>query len=409
MSRLFIFNFNRSRRNPYHFLIWILVGLSPLLVLFAVFELALLKAGEAIPISCIADNIGERDESFRFMRRYFDQGLYRFKYCILKEGDPKLIAAGTSRVMQFRSEMFGEYSDEFLNIGGSIQHLRDLHAFAEGADEYPGVQTIILGVEPWWFNRTWRIQAEGGKHFITEKERDDALDWNAHAALFQKFCWMLLGLRGESRAEAMNILSVLDSRESHSFGFFALQHVGAGFRRDGSYDYGLSCSMENKNTYYDREDWPLLDRIDARSGGFEGGGIDREALALFRSSLHLFRERNLDVVCFLPPFSDEVNNALLSSDAHRDWWMDYRELVPLVIEEFGYACIDATSTTALDLTDLSMYDGMHALETFHVRLLERMGEVVTDSPMIREAKRVAPLLYSHADANFWFVPYDAVD
>jgi hypothetical protein len=54
-----------------------------------------------------------------------------------------------------------------------------------------------------------------------------------------------------------------------------------------------------------------------------------------------------------------------------------------------------------------MYDGMHALETFHVHLLERMGQKI-DSPIIKAAGQLAPLLYRNEAANIWFVPYDAL-
>ena len=72
----------------------------------------------------------------------------QYKKELLAKTQPKVIALGSSRVMQFRQHMF---SGEFLNLGGGMESIHD------GIKLIPDIikrkpELIILGLDIWWFN-----------------------------------------------------------------------------------------------------------------------------------------------------------------------------------------------------------------------------------------------------------------
>lgn len=404
MSPSSIFNSRVLRAGCYRAWWIALALLSPWLLAIGAVEGTLWRAGETVPARLAFARLARAPADACFMRQVFDQALYRFKYLGWRARRPAVVALGTSRVMQFRREMFGPDAPEFFNAGGMVQHVRDLEELAADP-RLPAPRTLLLGIELWWFNAPWAAGAERRKHYAQQVLEDDALDGFAHAAVFQRlFRRTLTDPAGEDAfpALARRAWSAGAAERSRRIGWLALRK-GVGFRADGSFRYAETAPSPE---FVDREQPPIPVRIRERQEGYEPvagpspGAVDR----LLRS-LERLQQRGVRVICFFPPFSRAAAAALEESDATRALWSAYRGEFAARIRGTGAALVDASTTDRLGLDDRYLYDGLHPMETFQLALLRAM----LDQPGARAALRADPAaldrILRDPQTNPWFPAY----
>ena len=398
-------NSSSSRMEPYRVFLRGALILSPLIALAVFFELALWRSKEIWPLSRVSREIQAAPDGTLFMRKVFDQGLYRFKYLSLKDRRPAVIALGTSRVMQFRNEMLGAGRNDFFNAGGMIQHLRDLEEFVDTLPRDTSIRTILLGVELWWFNEKWAAEAEPQKNYLTKIGEDDALDGFAHGAVFQKLLWA--SLRGQCSDAGMGLLySAAWPADGESlqrrWGLLALSK-DMGFRKDGSYEYG---SVAPSAEFVDREKPPIEERIRGQMMGYEPvTGLASNEVDRLLGCVKKLSDRGIRVIVFLPPFASGAAAALDESPATRSIWRQYRSELPERIRASGVQIIDASTPAKLGLDDRCMYDGLHGMETLYLTLLKQIAE----DPSARAAlgvdpQRIARILVDKK-TNPWYPRY----
>lgn len=398
-----------ERSAPFRFARRALLWLLPVWLPVVAIEAALWITGETRPIAAVAAAMQAKPDAL-FMRRYFDQGLYRFKDRLIQEREPTVLAVGTSRIMQFREPMFGDAGARFVNAGGMTQHLRDLEALAERLPDLRTVRAILLAVEPWWFNAEWAaIEERGPKSYATSRVRDDAASGFAHAAVWQRILWGTL--RPAARGGGVGSLALLARRPGAAsgarVGLLAVER-DMGFRRDGSMRYpGDIPDPSGAWAFVDREEPPVVERIRGRRHGFEAAAsMDDALVSRFLACVDRIREGGVGLVVFLPPFASDAAAELAASGAHRGAWTDYRERLPALLASRGVPCFVVTSPDALGLDDRCMYDGLHAMETFHVALLRRMADDRVAGPLLQlDASRLDRLL-ANPGTNPWFVSHD---
>jgi hypothetical protein len=95
----------------------------------------------------------------------------------------------------------------------------------------------------------------------------------------------------------------------------------------------------------------------------------RDRLELLEKCLEEFNAKNVLVLGFLPPFSSESGALLQASATHSNLWNQVRSEVPKIFREKNLPFVDASMVNELGLNDAYMIDGIHAAETFHLRLL----------------------------------------
>jgi hypothetical protein len=107
-------------------------------------EVVLWRTGESWPLAKVLGTQGQRRDAL-FLRGLLDQSLYAYKWRAVLERRPRVLALGSSRVMKFRAEMFGEDAADFYNAGGLVTSIEDLEQFVERlpADQTPRVVVRI--------------------------------------------------------------------------------------------------------------------------------------------------------------------------------------------------------------------------------------------------------------------------
>lgn len=391
---------------PYWFSLRALLWALPLGLPVAAFELSLWRAGETTPIGAVCQALADRPGAL-FGRQFFDQGLYRFKWVFLSRQDPEILALGTSRVMQFRRQMFGDRSGAFFNAGGMIQNLRDLEEFVAALPPSARLSCVLLGVEFSWFNERAAAEMELFRSFSKSIRHDAGFDGVAHGQVFQQVLrkgWTSAG-PGPSWSVLAGAWRGGGAADMGAWGFMARnRHMG--FRPDGSFDYGLPAPTDW--TFQDREQPPVLERIRNGTHGFAPvPALSEKRVEQFLGCLQALKARGITVLCFAPPYSPAVAAALETDPGLRKAWLQYRSELPPRIRAAGAVYVDASSPAAMGMDDRCMRDGLHAMETFHVRLLAALAA----DPNAAGAKidaACASRLASDPRANPWFPNYGGV-
>ena len=93
-------------------------------------ELLLWRTGETWSLERVI-TAQERNPHAFFSRDVIDHGTFRYKYLQVLRRHPQILVLGSSRVMQFRAEMFGAQAGDFYNAGGMIHSIEDLNNFLD--------------------------------------------------------------------------------------------------------------------------------------------------------------------------------------------------------------------------------------------------------------------------------------
>jgi len=117
---------------------------------------------------------------------YYESGLRKthseLKFRLYENANPKVVAIGSSRVLQIR----GEYFDEaFVNMGATMQSLYDGIRVVDRLLRYENPPELILfGIDYWWFfnDKSGRLlipnewlDVEGSEFFMVEGQEGDGL------------------------------------------------------------------------------------------------------------------------------------------------------------------------------------------------------------------------------------------
>jgi hypothetical protein len=346
--------FQHRSRGPARLALKVLFFFSPLFLLIGLVELVLWRAGETWTIERVIET-QRRNPSALFMRGILDQGFYRYKFLRFEALRPKVLVLGSSRVMEFRREMFGERGKDFFNAGGLIQDLSDLHAFAENLSPATAPEVVILGLDLWWFNGNKPLL----NGFSSGIHRDAALDWQEHARALRRF---------KSGKGCLSALKAFRA-ENDNIGIEA-RSAAVGFRPDGSMQYNFESPKGTGWKFVDRERPPIAERIRNNSAQFTPtSGASAERIELLGKCLDLLRSKKVLVLGFCPPFSSESAALLQARASQSNLWNEARGQIPKVFQDRNLPFIDASLLADFGTNDSVMIDGIHAAETFHLTLL----------------------------------------
>jgi hypothetical protein len=366
---------------------------SPIIALAALLETMFQVTAESWPMARVAA-YQQRNPRSIFLRGYIDQDFYGYRSRNLAERRPRIVALGSSRVMQFRATMFGADSAAFYNAGGMIQNLQDLQAAAHLLPDSALPAVVFLGVDMWWLNES--VPATPGLQQVLEGNHAPA--WQLRLAAARRMA--------RQPAEAARVLAAAIASPVEGAIGIAARAKGTGFRQDGSYDYNLPIPRDSAGwQFVDRADPPLAPRIRNGTHRFERtAGISARRLDSLRSAVAQLTRRGVLVAGFLPPLASEASALMEAVDGQRRLWREYRTAVPAIFGSMNLPFVDASTPQALGLDDRYMLDGFHAGETFHLHLLRALLE---GSPNLRaRLPNVLPAVERSLAAegtNFWLV------
>lgn len=272
--------------------------------------------------------------------------------------DYEVIALGNSRVMSFREELF--LKNKFYNLGGVIQNLEDYNKFLDLLDEKKYPKVLIVSMDHFFFNDNYSKSKEINlkKNY---KENIKILDFKRIKKIYKD-------LFSKKKNEE---IKKLFKKKSNNIGISAIL-TGNGFRKDGSYYY--KTIIEKKPSVEEKiED--SLERIKNKNKRFEEGKeISQSSLEKVDEFLKKCREKNIEVIGFLPPYSDLVLNKMREEKEKYVYIFSLEEILRKYFEKEGYQLYNFTSIEKNGGKREEIIDGFHGSEVFYLRIFLKMLE-----------------------------------
>lgn len=240
-------------------------------------------------------------------------------------------------------------------VGGVARNYREYLYFLTDLQYKPKV--IILGMDSWIFNDMWNRQfpvltmdmpvmmIERNKIAILKDMMKDFVDhdWD----------WESVG------------------QYPLNYGFNG-RTQNAGFRWDGSYDYGVlyqELTLNNEDRFQD-----TYNRIEKGNGRFEWGDhADRETKEYLEELLAYCRDNGIEVVGFTPPFAPCVYERMVLSGNY-GYLSEINPICGELFEKYGYQYLDYVDAAALGIDDTYFIDGFHGGEAAYAIILKDMAD-----------------------------------
>ncbi len=358
----------------------LLLWLSPILLFVLLIEALLWRIGESWPLKKVIRYQEEHPGAF-YSRGLLDQGTFRYKYLQLVRHRPEIIALGSSRVMQFRSEMFGGQGKSFYNTGGLIHSLDDLQNFFDRLPNEAMPKTIILGVDFWWLNASQRREAFDA--FDVGVDEDGTYRWEGHATAVGEFIRRPVALR---------------DLVTHSFGRWHLREaIGYraqlshhGFRLDGSKRFEIKVPSSS-------EGWKVrLARLNKEVTKIPEGefpfahteGVSLPLLEKLKAQIGALKDKGVSIVAYSPPLLSEWAAGAASAPQQREFWAQYHQMVPELFHSMDVPFWDLQTPADAGGDDRCMRDPYHAHETFDVLVLAKFCEDPRVAALFPEAAAI---------------------
>lgn len=296
------------------------------------------------------------------------------KYGIISRTQPEIIALGTSRSMQFRAPFFKDAT--FYTTGGLGRSVDAMEEIFDriSSDYVPKI--VILAVDWFWFNPN-HSAAKVPSIF----EEDHPLSNRAYlyGSLYREL------LKNENvRAQLVHPEIVARDLVGNrpTIGLMA-GGKNTGFRPDGSFQYG--GEILHPQTTEERFD-QAHQEIQNGTAGFERcDHVDEKRILRLAELITKMRERGAHVIVLLPPFPNEIYQALMESKGHRDFILQFEGSVRDLCAEQNVPFYDFSNMAWLGASDEEAYDGYHASERAYGRIVLQFESDPVIAPYINKA------------------------
>ncbi|SHG57821.1 hypothetical protein SAMN04488109_0913 [Chryseolinea serpens] len=339
--------------------------LKKLILFIAPFSLLLFPLGVLMyskEVFLNVKSVTRSEEKYVFGLAYSEIGR-QFKFLNVQERERfDILALGSSRVMQFRKEMFLQ---RFYNAGGAVQNMEEYESFLRALPTGKLPRLIILGLDQWMFNVDYR---NNYKNPADGQSWTDvtAVDKNVHEKVKTFVVDVFQG-------KVKNILALPGYKV---YGVNAVSETN-GFRNDGSYFYNGAVQklVAHDTSYRDFAFKETMSRISKGCCRFNyGDALDAAALDTLNSLLAFCKAQQIEVIAFLPPFAPTVFQKMKDLGKYGYLKMIYPQISP-VFEKYGYEVYDFSDAMALgSLEGEGMVDGFHGGEVVYSSILVSMIE-----------------------------------
>jgi hypothetical protein len=268
----------------------------------------------------------------------------------------EVIALGSSRVLQFRENMF---ETSFYNAGYTISGVADFVPFLKTIPKEKHPKYLIIGLDQWMFNKNWdEIKTIKNASFWTE-----AFHKNPDIKTIFKTWQDLL-------ASKYSVNMSNHKNEIQLIGLNACVN-NLGFRNDGSMEYGkdIEKKIVNDTTANDYNFNDTFSRIEEERIQFKyANSINPKAISELEKLLIYCKNNQIHVVAFFPPFADAVNKKM--NDTKKFGYRDrlHQRCNPL-FKKYSFELYDYSSLKTIKSNDSEVIDGFHGSEMTYAKML----------------------------------------
>jgi len=270
-----------------------------------------------------------------------------------------VMAIGSSRVLQFRKQMF---TVPYYNAGYTVNAIDDYRAFLEGLPHDKLPRVLLLELDQWMFNDAHCPPKASIKP--TTYWRDAFRFWPVGKDLFTA-SGLLLG--GD-----LSMRMLADKTSPARIGLSAYVN-DAGLRNDGSMNYGQRITSlehtagfqrkEFENTFYRVENGVMLFEYGNHANQGSSAALDR--------LLAYCKTKRISVTGFLPPLPDAVRQKMGQTGKY-GYIAEIDAIAAPVFKRYGFGFYDFGCLETIGGSDREMLDGFHGSEVAAARMLLKM-------------------------------------
>lgn len=288
-----------------------------------------------------------------------NQNTFFYKLELLKAIKPNVVALGSSRVMQFRQEMF---NTSFINTGGAINCISEAEKFVDEMLKLYTPKIVIFGLDDWWFN----------PNSPSSNWKNPELD-SSTKITFEKIIAPYLWLYEEKITLSDYISLLVNKRNMFQskltlnslLGISAIKRE-SGFRSDGSYFYGKMLVTTNVNDYQFKD---TIRRIDSNVDRFEySDTMLKENWDIAMNLMKKLNKIGVKTILFIPPYANSIYSIMNFNNK-------YKYMNEISIQASSENIYDFRNPNKLALTDCFFTDGFHGSEIAYFKLLNQIVEL----------------------------------
>lgn len=356
----------------------LIIYIVPFLVVLVPLLTVVIISGELDDFDRIIQRQNEAEHEMLVGMAYNEQTSY-YKSANANVHKAKIMALGTSRVMQYKEYFFLE---SFYNCGGAVNRNYDGYInFLEciEADSLP--EYIILGMDSWVFNETWIKENQQEYSTIVQNDINKV---GLCKRIFEDY------LRGKWRYS--NFINRYDN-----IGFNGIVK-GTGFMKDGSYYYG--AIYRNPDYNFDKS----YERIENGSLNFRyGNKVAEESVQYLKEFLDYCNKKNIKVIGFIPPYAPAVIEKMEQSSNYEYMGKIADEVEP-IFDEYDFEFYDYIDVSFLECDDTYFVDGFHGSEVVYGKMLVDMCEKGSDLKNMIDAPQLENLIENRYSNLVYFEP-----
>lgn len=271
----------------------------------------------------------------------------------------KIVALGSSRVLQFRENMFNV---PFYNAGYTISKISDFRQFLMSIPKEKYPEYLIIGLDQWMFNHNWDNGSNLRNKDYWKKSFSKTPKFNTYVSVYKNLITAKYGfdvIDNKSPEIRIGLNSIVNNK---------------GFRNDGSIYYGSQIHklMNNDKSANDYKFNDTYNRIKNGNRRFEyGKNLSTTSTKELNEFLSFCKQNNIEVIGVIPPFSDAVYEKMQNSKNY-----DYlnnlsNELIPIFNKyEFEFYYYPAAKNC--NSSDIQFIDGFHGGEVVYSNILIEM-------------------------------------
>lgn len=304
-----------------------------------------------------------------------------YRYLKVKEIEnnptPKVMALGSSRILQFREQMF---SSPFYNAGYTIYSISDFVPFLKNNLKSEKPEVLIINLDQWMFNGNWDS--------LDKKENQKAYQYpvfNTSPSIASiKETWSYI-FKGK-----INYTHGSDNKENNKIGLNA-NNNDTGFRKDGSMRYGIQIKklIANDSSASDYQFNDTYKRINSGNKRFEYGTIiNPKAILEVKKIISFCKKNNIYLIAILPPFADAVNSKITNSGNYK-YINDIYSNTESLFKANNYELWDLSNLSKYKSNDSEVIDGFHGSEVTYLKMLIYMvenGSKIKDYTLLKKLK-----------------------
>lgn len=326
-----------------------------------------------------------------FGRAYSDVDK-NFKILSAKLRGAQVLALGTSRVMNIRSEFFRP-EITFYNAGGGAKESGDLVNFLESLPPEKRPKFIILGTDQRWFKPGFKPESTDINQVFVLHRSSTANDpaWEQ----FFIYGWRKIYL--DYFQKKFRLSDVFQNKTDMSqVGLNAIAN-GNGFRNDGSFYYNDFINNPDKQTILKSSIDEILARIKPGQNNLEyGSELDTKSLQNVEDFLTACKKYHIIVIGYMPPYALVAYQKIQAIDSLDKAVADnLSRTLENLFNHYGFNFYDLSDMKKFGGKDEELIDSQHGSDKTYARIFISLAEQdsvlndFVDSPKLKEALRLS--------------------